>query len=376
MIFTHAHSFGIYWFLNVLFTGNWKIMKIIFYCSSSVFLLLVTLFFCFETYTLFVYHFEGTKDLPLSFGNFPHNREKLTHSKQKDKFSFAVMGDTQSAGTFEEIANKLKDEPLAFTVFLGDFVRKGTEGEHNYFKAEALEFGFSYPVFFVVGNHDVDISNFPISKFEEIYGPSIFSFTYQECLFVFLRILNEPYSNKESLQFLERLIANDASSRHKKKFVFMHIPPPVSSDFTARQFEGADELVQLIEKLNADYVIAGDYHGYARITLGKTVYLITGGGGAHLEKNKFGYFHHALVLNVSKNHVSEKILVVNRNEKFEDSIERFALADVYSWQANNVIEVFLINIILVASIVGLYKYLNRYSQHSKKELTRLKKHTK
>ena len=62
---------------------------------------------------------------------------------------------------------------------------------------------------------------------------------------------------------------------------------------------------------------------------------------------------------------------MNRNEKFEDRIERFALADVYSWQANNVIVVILINIILVASIVGLYKYLNRYSRHSKKELIRL-----
>lgn len=227
-------------------------------------LLLCVFFFCLECYVLFVHHFEGKSDLSRVSGNFPQNREKLCREKLKDDFSFAIVGDTKSNGTFERIAEELRDEPLSFLVFLGDFVHKGTEGEHNFFKTEyATEFLFPFPSFFVVGNHDVDTRNFPIARFEEVNGPSIFSFEYQECLFVILRILDKPYSNIESLRYLEKLILEKTASHYRKTFVFMHIPPPISSDFSARSFESSDEIVSLIENLKPDYVIAGDYHGYA-----------------------------------------------------------------------------------------------------------------
>lgn len=307
-----------------------------------------------------MHHFEGKRDLNHVSGNFPHNREKLCHEKQRDEFSFAVVGDTKGTGTFEKIAEKLRDESLSFIVFLGDFVHKGAEGEHNFFKAEyTTEYSFPFLSFFVVGNHDVDSKYFPISRFEEVYGPSIFSFEYQACLFVVLRILNTPYSNKESLQFLEKLISENTSSRYRKTFVCMHIPPPISSDFSARPFEGSAEIVPLLEKLHADYVIAGDYHGYAKITRKDTVYLVTGGGGAHLEEKKFGCFHHAIVLRVTKDAVSEKILVVDRDEDIEDRIERFALASMYPWLINNVFATSLLNIIFLISSLMLFKYLYR-----------------
>lgn len=316
------------------------------YLWKGVLLVLILLFFGLEIYTLFTQNYEGNIDLPQQTGNFAHVREILAKEQQKDEFCFAVIGDTQSHGTFEQIAKELRSEPLSFAVFLGDFVRKGTEGNHNYFKSEyATEFDFPFPTFFVVGNHDIDKNNFPLSRFEEIYGPSIFSFEYQKCLFVILRTLNEPYSNEESLQFLEKLISKKDLPNYNKIFVFMHIPPPISSDFKAREFKGSLEIVSFIEKLKANYVIAGDYHGYARIAIRNTVYLITGGGGAHLEEGKFGQFHHALVLKLTKNAVSEKILMVNRKEELGDRIESLVLADIYPWMKNNLFAVSFLNII-------------------------------
>lgn len=341
------------------------IISLLFTWMKFPLLLLFVSFFCLESYALLVHHFEGRRDLSHISGNFPQNREKLCHEKLKDEFSFAVVGDTKSSGTFEEIAAELGNEPLSFLVFLGDFVYKGSEGEHNFFKAEfATEFSFPFPSFFVVGNHDVDSRNFPISRFEEVYGPSIFSFEYQECLFVILRILNPPYTNGESLQFLKKLISENTSSRYRKTFVFIHIPPPVSSDFKARPFDGSDEIISLFEKLNPDYVIAGDYHGYARITRKDIVYLVTGGGGAHLEEKKFGRFHHALVLRVTKNGVSEKMLVVNRDETLEDGLERFALASVYPWLRGNWFATALLNSLVLAISILLSK---RVYQHMKQE---------
>lgn len=327
------------------------------YLWKGVLLVLIILFLGLEIYTVFTQNYEGNIDLPQRTGNFAHVREMLAKEKQKDEFCFAVIGDAQSHGTFEQIAKELRSEPLSFAVFLGDFVRKGTEGNHNYFKSEyATEFNFLFPAFFVVGNHDVDISDFPLSRFEEIYGPSIFSFEYQKCLFVVLRTLNEPYSNEESLQFLEKLISEKNLPNYHKIFVFMHIPPPISSDFRAREFKGSSEIISLIERLKADYVIAGDYHGYARIATRDTIYLITGGGGAHLEEEKFGQFHHALVLRLTKDAVSEKILMVNRKERLEDRIENLALAGIYPWMKNNLFAVSFLNII---ALLGSYKVVSR-----------------
>ena len=115
----------------------------------------------------------------------------------------------------------------------------------------------------------------------------------------------------------------------------MHIPPPISSDFTARSFENAKELVALFARFHVDYAIAGDYHGYARVTLRDTIYLVTGGGGAHLMPRKFGRFHHAIVLKVRRDSVSERILFVNPVEDVEDRAEELALAEVYPWLEDN-----------------------------------------
>lgn len=343
---------------------NRTILSLFFSGKKILLLLLLVSFFGFEIYVLLVHYSESEKDLSHLSGNFPQNREILCHEKQKDEFSFAIVGDTKGTGTFEKIAEELRNEPLSFIVFLGDFVHRGTEGEHNFFITEyTSEFCFPFPSFFVVGNHDVDSINFPISRFEEVYGPSIFSFEYQKCLFVLLRILNNPYSNQESLRFLEKLISEKTSSRYRKTFVFMHIPPPISTDFDARPFEGSAEIVPLIEKLNADYLIAGDYHGYARITRNGIVYLVTGGGGAHLEEKKFGSFHHALVLGVTKDCVSEKILVVNRDEELEDRIERFALASMHPWLTNNLFVASFLNIILLICSIMLSKHLCRNSNN-------------
>lgn len=115
---------------------------------EKILFILLIVFFCFEAYTLYLRHVMPEK-LPGYLGNFQYIRDRLTCKKQKDEFNFAVIGDTQSAGTFENIAKQLRKEPLSFAILLGDFVRKGTEGEHDYFISECVnEFKFPFPVFF------------------------------------------------------------------------------------------------------------------------------------------------------------------------------------------------------------------------------------
>ncbi|MGR3178155.1 MAG: metallophosphoesterase family protein [Candidatus Anammoxibacter sp.] len=329
---------------------------IVWLCGLIVLLALLSVI-VFEAYTLLAHRDVRNEDLPPLFGNFQRVRDVLHENNVEKDFSFAVVGDSQSVGTFERIADKLKDEPLSFIVFLGDFVKKGNEGEHLYFKAEASEeFAFPFPAFFLVGNHDVDPIKFPVSRFEEVYGPSNFSFEYGGCFFVFLRILNKPHKNDESIEFLRNKLEK-MSHDYRKTFVFMHIPPRISNDFSARAIEGSTELVALFDKYKVDYVIAADYHGYARVIKNKTSYIITGGGGGHLEKDKFSRFHHAVVLYVGDDYVSEHILYVDGYHDYQDRIERFAIACFYPWMTENQIFLLAINMAVFCVITAISYFM-------------------
>jgi len=297
----------------------------------SIALVIIFLLVSFTLYAQYTYYSETVANLNNKLGNFKWIRDRLSNQKRKEEFSFAIIGDTKGRGTFEEIANRLKKENLSFAVNLGDFVRKGTRYYHAWFRAEyaeyAEEINFLFPMFLVVGNHDVDLKEFPISQFEKMYGPTIFSFPYQGCLFVFLRILPRPYSIEPSLRFLRNLIAENPSKKYRYIFVFMHIPPPVSKEIRARRFEKEEELIRLLNQLHPTYVIAGDYHGYRHFEQNEIIYLVSGGGGAKLKKSKYGAFHHAIIITVSSRGISEKILIVEERKDLEDAIERFAIAE-------------------------------------------------
>jgi hypothetical protein len=316
------------------------------YLLLSLMLLLVLVF---EVYALITVDTEGNAPLPETFGNFERVRSLLKTDGRREAFSFAVAGDIQGTGTFERLAGLLRDEPISFLVLLGDCVRNGRLAYHQYFRAElAKELCFPYPTFYIVGDHDV-IKNvkkdeFSISRFEKMYGPTNFSFEYQGCLFIALRILVKGrHSTKESLNFLESILSSRRGN-YDKVFVFMHIPPPVSTDFVARKFENSDKFVSLCEKFKVNYVIAGDYHGYARVQRGDTVYLVTGGGGGHLEKKLPGNFHHAMLITVGPHTVSERIVAVERDEDLEDMIECWAIAEAYPWMRKHVWITILMNI--------------------------------
>ena len=307
--------------------------------------------FCiFEIYALLLFSTENTESLPDNFGNFVSVREQIKPESGANDFYFAVVGDTKGCGTFEKIYDRIRKLPVKFLVLLGDCVRKPTEGYHSYFRSECNELRPPFPVFFVVGNHDVNENNFSVSRFEEIYGPTNFFFKYHDQLFVFLRILNRPYKNTESLNFLEKVLKKERGSC-ERAFLFMHIPPKVTYDYQVKSIDGRDRLISLINKYKVDYVIGADFHGYARVTKGNTVYLVTGGGGAHLKRVKFKQFHHGIVFRVGKHSVSEHLIVVGRNEDFQDQVERYVLGEFVPFVKSFPVLVFGMNLLSVTILV-------------------------
>lgn len=309
----------------------------------------VVLFFAFELYVIYARQ-DSNKPLPSNFGNFVKNRESLKKQPDKKSFSFAVAGDTRSVGTFERLAEKLRVLPIDFAVLLGDCADNATEDDHRYFRAEcADEFAMPFPVFCVPGNHDVNEKSFPVMRFEHDYGPSIFSFEYQHCLFIFLRILGETHPSRESIDFLNKM-PEEYILKFKKRFVFMHIPPPVSSVFPAKMFDKSDELISLLKNKKINYVFAGDYHGYARINTGQTNFIITGGGGAHLHEDKHKQFNHAIIITIDKDEESEWILPVDASVDIEDKIEKYAIERVWPYFSGNMFFTYMLNVIAVLII--------------------------
>ena len=314
-------------------------------------LLVILMLFIFEIYAFYIVQTSEKATIPPNFGNFERVRNLLKDCTEE--FSFALAGDINGRGTFEKICRNLREEPLSFMVILGDAVRKPTYGYHRFFKLQLQkELSLPFPTFYVAGNHDVDKKNFTVNDFEKDYGPTNFSFEYGNCLFIVLRIIGKPFSTDESLKFLEDTLKK-SKGKYRKTFLFFHIPPPVSNDFFSKHYENQWELMALINDYKVDYVATGDYHGYARVKVKNTNYLITGGGGSHLRDMKFGNFHHAIVIKVGENSISERILAADRVNEFEDGVERYVIAEYYPWVKNNLFLFLIFNIGILLFLLGL-----------------------
>jgi hypothetical protein len=289
--------------------------------------------FSLQGYALIVRH-RGDSRLPEKFGNFPSNRAALESTPAKESFAFAVAGDTNSIGTFERLSKMLRKMPLDFLVLVGDASFGPTPDEHRFLRAEwAKELRMPFPTFYAVGNRDVG-PEFPIERFEQSYGPSNFSFEYQNCLFIVLRMLQEPFSNTDSLEFLRKFRA-EPLDKYRRRFVFVHIPPPVTPVYKTRAVPEGDELVALFDELKIDTVFSGHYHAYGRVRRAATNYIITGGGGDHLSKTPPGQFHHALIVRVAPDSVEEQLISVPETNDLEDRLEKSAITERWPMMRDN-----------------------------------------
>ncbi len=274
-----------------------------------------------QAYACIATHIARQAGMPPNFGNFPRIRQALATPGKNGPLTFAIVGDTRSTGTFEGLAQDINSKHPAFLVILGDWVDRGTSDEHALFRLETPEFGFRCPVFFTPGNHDVDPDKYPVDRFEKEYGPCNFSFEYGNNIFIFIRHLDKRFSNKESIAYLHSFDPK-LLDHYDNRFLFMHIPPWVSPDIKERHTRDEQEIMDACKKLNINYVIAADFHGYNRTKHDGIEYIITGGGGARLDTSTGEQFHHAIALTVDGKMMSEQIIPGSSHFKIGEWIEK------------------------------------------------------
>ncbi len=151
----------------------------------------------------------------------PKNVEAAS-SKISDYYSFFVAGHTYAwkglNKGFVEKFEYIKSRPeIQFGVFTGDMVASNPKASNwDLVDRDVKKLGL--PVFFSVGNHDVENS----LLFDERYGDTYYSFFFERDLFIVLDPNIDHWNiSDEQLEFLVTVLRNYASkSRHI--FVFFH----------------------------------------------------------------------------------------------------------------------------------------------------------
>ena len=155
----------------------------------------------------------------------------------------------------------------------------------------------------------------------------------------------------ESYEFLDGLIRN-SGKKYRHKFVFMHRPPvvPMNSEYPTIKDK---HLIELLNQFRPDYVFAGHIHGFLRTRFGETNYIVTGGGGAPLYPEYRHQSHHALLVNVETDGISEEILPFVKDEDLEDHAEYLAIVKVWPWMTRNKVLVCILDIIFLILLISI-----------------------
>ena len=273
-------------------------------------------------------------------GNRTENTAFLKATTDPNDFTFIVAGDIKGGtATFESLLSVMQPEKPAFSVVLGDFVSGPELNRHRLFAFEMSEDNLRFPMFLVVGNHDVSPEGpFRLEDFERIYGPSQFDFMIGKHLFIFLN--NAPPFDKteEYLNFLERVLCERAK-QSQDIFVFMHVPPSrLNPSLMCNTPHGSERFYRLVEKYHVQYVFAGDHHGYVKTVKDGTTYIVTGGGGARL-RGKHGRFHHLVRIGVENGMTTETVVVTKKHLETMELLERNVVVHLWPLIAQNSISV-------------------------------------
>lgn len=241
-------------------------------------------------------HFAGLDPLkfdPEKFiGLFPRQvKEKILgqsqigsqpqpQKKAKPIFSFILVADSHSDNAnLRKALVQAKPSNPQFIIGLGDYSDVGIINELQNAKKEFDSTGLRY--FLAVGDHDLwDCRNrnlAPNCNFEEVFGPSYQSFTYDQFSFIILdNSDNYLGMREEQWKWLFREFHKAEDAQVKGIYVFIHEPlyHPSSDHFMGR-VEGnlkteARNLIRSLSERGVKKVFSGDTHYFSQYSDSET----------------------------------------------------------------------------------------------------------
>lgn len=215
-------------------------------------------------------------------------------------YAFAVISDTQNnPAVSKQVSDHLWSMRPRFAIHSGDLVGTGSikrEWMEQYFPG-IRPLTERVPIYPVLGNHEVNAKLY--YDYMRLPQPEYYySFRYGNAQFFMLDSNKNCDPDSEQYKWLSQELAKSTA---KWKFVCHHHPPYSSDendygDLWKGKSTWGDlrmrPMTELYDRHNVDIVWNGHIHSYERtwplragraVTKGGTIYMITGGGGGHLE---------------------------------------------------------------------------------------------
>jgi len=238
------------------------------------------------------------------------NKKEISRIKAYDPsdFTFAVFGDNKgNISIFKPLLRDIDDRiDIDFAIDLGDLVDGGNNAHYRRFLNQ-LQDNLAIPVLAVIGNHD--LSKGGSSHYQEIFGPTYYSFQIGQGYFTILDAISEQGFDKTERKWLEDELKKAQVS--KARFVFMHVPPfdPRGGGFDKCLPErDRRDLLDLFRRYNVTHLFASHIHGYFTGVWEGVPYTITGGAGAGLQgSGSQHFFHHYVEVHVNDGKVDTTV---------------------------------------------------------------------
>ncbi|MBI5202653.1 MAG: metallophosphoesterase [Elusimicrobia bacterium] len=252
-----------------------------------------------------------------------------TPRRAGEPFRFAVLGDAEPGrfwifrklfnvpGVFQRQLSAVQEQPVDFSLQLGDMVSRGIMRNYLRFFKTLDEADIRRPYLTVIGNHD-RLSPHHRSNatlYTQTFGRTNYSFEHGGVRFVCLDTSAHALTRFQ-LRWLDAVLDTP-----RTKVVFTHIPPACLrrwTDFGASKgiggFKpGAVELTEIVSRRRVSRVYLGHIHGFGVQDFKGVRYVLTGGGGSPLFPSGVNdKFHHFIVASVVDGEVRETVHTLDR----------------------------------------------------------------
>jgi hypothetical protein len=287
--------------------------------------------------SLFILSFLGYKiwdyHAPLSIHDWNKKEISLIKVQNPKDFTFAVLGDNKGDySVFEPLLNDIAySTEIAFAIDEGDLVNEGERRLYRRFFKQ-LKRNLTIPFLTAIGNHD--LNNGSSSNYQEIFGPTYYTFEVGQSYFIVLDATTEAGFDKTERKWLEDELKTAQTS--KARFIFMHVPPfdPRGSRFNKCLPEkDRKDLLELFRSYKVTHLFASHIHGYFSGIWEEIPYTITGGAGARLHgSDPEHFFHHYIKVHVNNGKINMMVrriyaenLILQRFDQMRDDVVGWGL---------------------------------------------------
>ncbi len=211
-------------------------------------------------------------------------------------FRFGVYGDSRSdPDSHRRVVTGMVAANPRIVIHVGDVVGNGDNYEEwgREFLRPATELMRSIPLYVAIGNHERNSQWF----YEYLSAPepeNWYSFDYGNSHFVVVDTNQDYRPGSPQREWLEGDLCSERAQGAAWLFCFFH-HPPYSEGWDHPGYDGSPDvrryLVPLLEKYGVDIVFSGHTHDYERGFMNGVHYIITGGGGAPLDRWYRGFEH-------------------------------------------------------------------------------------